>query len=331
MKIGYQEFLKRIQAKKISRVYLFSGEEEFLKREALDKLIRLLVPAAWRNFDLDILHASRSSATEIINKASTFPTASDKRLVIVYDADRLSPSDKKLLLTHLKGIPESSCLVLDAAKPDKRRKFYLDLEKAATVVDFPELYENQIPLWISNRAKNYGKDIRPEAIAVLQSWAGKSLPDLANEIEKLALFTGDRKTITPDDVAKVVGYTGSEKIFKLLNSVGQKDTKKALEVLNNLFSWGEPPGTMIFWLTEHLIRLLKVKEFDQKKSDVSLSSYLKVHTYFLKDYKEQSMNFTLDELEKGLLFIHQADADLKRSFHPPDLILELLIYNLCHL
>ncbi len=64
---------------------------------------------------------------------------------------------------------------------------------------------------------------------------------------------------------------------------------------------------------------------------MSLSSYLKVHSYFLKDYKEQSKNFTPDQLEKGLLFIHQADADLKRSFLPPDLILELLVYNLCHL
>ncbi len=331
MKIAYQEFLRKVEKKKISRIYLFSGEEEFLKREPLDKLMGLLVSPAHRDFDLDILHASRSSATEIINKASTFPTASERRLVIVYDADKLSPPDKKLLLTYLRGIPDSSCLVLVTAKLDKRTKFYLDLEKVAVVVDFPGLYENQIPSWISNRVKNLGKNITAEAIQVLQNWAGKSLADLANEIEKLILFVGHRKTITADDAGKVVGYTGSDNIFQLLNSVGRKDTRKALEVLNNLFSYGEPPGTMIFWLTEHLIRLLKVKEFDQEKSDVSLSSYLKVHSYFLKDYGEQSKNFTLDQLEKGLLFIHQADTDLKRSFLPPDLTVELLVYHLCHL
>jgi DNA polymerase-3 subunit delta len=331
MKIGYQEFLKKIEGKKTSRIYLFSGKEEFLKREALDKLIGLSVPAPHRSFDLDVLQASRSSATEIINKASTFPVASQRRLVIVYDADRLTPSDKKLLLMHLKGIPDSCCLVLVTSKMDRRTKFYLDLEKAATVVDFPELYDNQIPSWISNRVKSYGKNMKTEAIQALQNWAGKGLPDLANEIEKLALFVGGKKTITPEDVGKVVGYSGSDSVFRLLNSVGNKDTKQALEVLNNLFSWGEPPGTMVFWLTEHLIRLLKVKEFDHTKSDTSLSSYLKVHGYFLKDYKEQSKNFTLDQLEKGVVLIHQADKDLKRSFLPPDLILEILVYNLCHL
>jgi DNA polymerase-3 subunit delta len=331
MKINHQEFLKKIEKKKLSGVYLFSGEEEFQKREILDKLIQLLIPPTHKSFDLDILHASRSSTVEIINKTSTFPVAAEKRLVIVYDIDKLSPSDKKLLLSHLKGIPESSCLVLVTSQSNKRKKFLLDLEKKATVVEFPKLYDNQIPTWILSRVKGYGKSIKKEAIGVLQNWAGKSLPDLANEIEKLIIYTGDRNTITSEDVEQVAGYTGANDIFQLLNSVGNKNTKQALEVLNNLFSYGEPPGTIIHWLTEHLIRLLKVKEFDLRGTDSSLSSYLKVHSYFLKDYKQQSKNFSQKQLQSGFLLLYQADMDLKRSFLPPDLILELLVYNLCHM
>ena len=331
MKISPQEFSKRVERRKISRIYLFSGEEEFLQREALDRLIGLLVSPAHRDFDLDILHASRSSAMEIANRASTFPVVSQRRLVIVYDVDKLAPPDKTLLLTHLKGIPDSSCLVLVAARLDKRKKFYLDLEKAVEVVDFPKLYENQIPSWILNRVRSYRKNMNREAIQVLQNWAGNSLPDLANEIEKLALFVGERKSINPEDVEKVVGWVGANNIFQLLNSVGHKNTKEALEVLNSLFTWGESPGTIIFWLTEHLVRLLKVREFDHKKSEISLSSHLGVPGYFLKDYKEQSKNFSSDQLEKGLIFLYQADVHLKKSFLPSDLLLETLVYNLCHL
>ena len=302
-----------------------------MKREALDKLIQLLIPPPNRTFDLDTLHASRSDTVEIINKASTFPVSSEKRLVIVYDVDKLTPPDKELLLAHLKGLPDSSCVVLVTGRLDKRRKFFIDLEKNSIVVEFPNLYENQVPSWILNRVKNYRKNINGKAIEALQNWAGNSLPDLASEIEKLVLFVGEKKTIDPEDVAKVVGYTGSNNIFQLLNSVGHKNTKQALEVLNNLFSYGETPGTIIFWLSEHLIRLLKVKEFEFQKSKIPLSSYLKVHNYFLKDYKEQSKNFNLDQLERGLLFVYQSDVDLKKSFLPSELILELLVYNLCHL
>lgn len=331
MKISCQEFLKRAEKKKLSPAYLFSGEEEFQKREALDKLIQLLIPPSHKSFDLDVLRASRSGTVEIINKVSTFPVGAEKRLVIVYDVEKLTPPDKDLLISHLKGIPESSCLVLVAARLDKRKKFFLDLEKKTIVVEFPKLYENQIPSWISNRVKAHGKSIKKEAIQVLQNWAGNSLPDLANEIEKLLLFTGDKSIISSEDVEKVAGYTGANDIFQLLNSVGQKNTKQALEVLNNLFSFGEPPGTIIHWLTEHLIRLLKVKEFDHKKSEISLSAYLKTHSYFLKDYKEQSKNFNREQLQSGFLLLYQADMDLKRSFLPSDLILELLVYNLCQL
>lgn len=331
MKISCQEFLKRAEKKKISRAYLFSGEEEFQKRETLDRLIQLLIPPSHKSFNLDILHASRSSTVEIINKTSTFPLGTEKRLIIVYDIDKLTPSDKNLLIPHLKGIPESSCLILVTAGSDKRKKFFLDLEKTITVVDFPKLYENQIPSWITNRVKGYGKSIKKEAIQVLQSWAGKSLPDLANEIEKLLIFVGDKNTITSEDVKQVAGYTGTNDIFQLLNSVGHKNTKQALEILNNLFFYSHPTGTIIHWLTEHLIRLLKIKEFDYKKSEIPLTSYLRTHNYFLKDYKEQSKNFNREQLQNGFLLLYQADMDLKTSFLPSDLILELLVYNLCHL
>ena len=323
--------MKRAEKKKISRAYLFSGEEEFQKRETLDRLIQLLIPPSHKSFNLDILHASRSSTVEIINKTSTFPLGTEKRLIIVYDIDKLTPSDKNLLIPHLKGIPESSCLILVTAGSDKRKKFFLDLEKTITVVDFPKLYENQIPSWITNRVKGYGKSIKKEAIQVLQSWAGKSLPDLANEIEKLLIFVGDKNTITSEDVKQVAGYTGTNDIFQLLNSVGHKNTKQALEILNNLFFYSHPTGTIIHWLTEHLIRLLKIKEFDYKKSEIPLTSYLRTHNYFLKDYKEQSKNFNREQLQNGFLLLYQADMDLKTSFLPSDLILELLVYNLCHL
>ncbi|MGB2697429.1 MAG: DNA polymerase III subunit delta [Candidatus Zixiibacteriota bacterium] len=323
--------MKRAEKKKISRAYLFSGEEEFQKRETLDRLIQLLIPPSHKSFNLDILHASRSSTVEIINKTSTFPLGTEKRLIIVYDIDKLTPSDKNLLIPHLKGIPESSCLILVTAGSDKRKKFFLDLEKTITVVDFPKLYENQIPSWITNRVKGYGKSIKKEAIQVLQSWAGKSLPDLANEIEKLLIFVGDKNTITSEDVKQVAGYTGTNDIFQLLNSVGHKNTKQALEILNNLFFYSHPTGTIIHWLTEHLIRLLKIKEFDYKKSEIPLTSYLRNHNYFLKDNKEQSKNFNREQLQNGFLLLYQADMDLKTSFLPSDLILELLVYNLCHL
>ncbi|MCK4385629.1 MAG: hypothetical protein KAW52_05125, partial [candidate division Zixibacteria bacterium] len=96
------------------------------------------------------------------------------------------------------------------------------------------------------------------------------------------------------------------------------------------FSVGEKPGTVIYRLTEHFERLIKTKGFLLQKG-ASLSSILKVHPYFVQKYPGQAENFSQDELERGLVLLYQTDVGLKSSLMPDKILMELLVYNLCHL
>ncbi|MCJ7507395.1 MAG: DNA polymerase III subunit delta [candidate division Zixibacteria bacterium] len=329
--MNYSDLIKSFERKKLELTYHFTGEEEFLKNEAISKLIKALVPDKLKDFNLNLLYASQMEASEIINSCSTFPLNNPKRVVILYELEKLSPKNKEALLHFLPAVPKTTCLVLVSGKVKTDSKFYKELNQIATTVQFGPLYDNQIPDWIITRVKNYKIKIDQNALELLQNSVGNSLPDLANEIEKLYSFLGKRERITLEDVRIVVGQTKTTNVFELANCVGQKDNRKSLFVLEKLLLAGERPTSIIYWLTQHFIRLVKTKGFSEKKSGMPLSTYLGIRPFFVRDYKSQAQNFTWEELEQALLFLHQADLEIKSNRLPNKLAMELLIYNLCSL
>jgi DNA polymerase-3 subunit delta len=77
------------------------------------------------------------------------------------------------------------------------------------------MYEDRIPAWIGKHVEKLGKKISPDACVLLQSHVGRSLREIRNEIDKLFIFVGEKKTIESDDVNHVVGVSREYNIFEL--------------------------------------------------------------------------------------------------------------------
>ena len=328
----YWDLLKKFDQKKIDLIYHFTGEEEFLKNQAISQLITLLIPENLRDFNLNRLYCGQVDLEQIINFCSTFPLNNVKRLVVLYELDKLSLSDKEALLHFLPNIPKTTCLVLVSGKVKLSSKFYKNLTGLAKTVHFTPLYDDSQAIdWINGRIKSYGKKIDCKASELLRNSVGNNLSDLANEIEKLYFFLGQREKIRIEDVEVIVGLTKATNIFELANSVGQRNIQSAIFILEKLILSGEKPTTVVHWLTTHFIRLIKTKSFDSKKNPLPLSAFLGVSPFFVKDYKSQAQNFTLEELEQVFLLLHEADLEIKSNRLPNKLCLEILIYKLCGL
>ena len=334
--LTYFQFLNKLKRTspdptgEVEAVYHFTGDEDFLKGEALKKLIAILVPQELRNFNLDVLYGAETSADQIINKASTIPVNARKRVVVVNDLDKLSPFSKDMLLSFLPKLPDSVCLILLSPKVAMTTKFYKALSGLAVTVNFRKLWEDRISDWITNRVRERGKQMERDALPIFLESVGTDLATLASEIEKLLIYVGERRSITAADVETVAGTSRSHNVFGLIDSIGEKDPEKSLVILSNLILSGEKPGGIIFWLTAHLERLILTKEF-RSGSGKSLASFLKVKPFLASKYQKQAPNFTVEGLEKGLKLLYQTDIDLKSNVMPDGTLLELLVFNLCQL
>src|SRR5512137_826251 len=114
------------------------------------------------------------------------------------------------LAEELKEFPwQNVRLLVSAGKVDKRKVFYKALDKLGTVESFAGWsvddrdWADQAEAWARKGLRARQKEISDEALAELISRVGPNARQLDNEIEKVALYVGDRKEIGFEDVATI--------------------------------------------------------------------------------------------------------------------------------
>jgi len=64
----YQDLIREIETGRIKPVYLFSGEEESLKEDALRRIKEALIKPQFLPFNYDLLSGKEITGRELLNK-----------------------------------------------------------------------------------------------------------------------------------------------------------------------------------------------------------------------------------------------------------------------
>ena len=215
-----EQLESEFRQKKFAPIYLLYGEEDYLVEQAVNSLIENALDDDTKGFNLDVVHGNSVDGRDIVSLASAFPMMAERRVLILRDMDRLP--NKELLLPLIEKPVSSTVMVLISAKPDFRLKVLKSLEKTARVVEFLQLYENEVPGWIGARIEKLGKRVSHEACQLIHASVGRSLREIQNEIDKLFIFVGQKETIGEEDVAHVVGMSKQFNVFELQRTIGSR-------------------------------------------------------------------------------------------------------------
>jgi DNA polymerase-3 subunit delta len=129
-------------------------------------------------------------------------------------------------------------LLITAGKVDKRKGFYKALDKLGTVESFAGWsvddrdWAGQAETWARKGLRARQKEISDEALAELISRVGPNARQLDNEVEKVALYAGDRKEIEFDDVATICTRNKMARAFALGDALGDRDLPRLLARLD---------------------------------------------------------------------------------------------------
>jgi DNA polymerase III subunit delta len=324
--MSFEDFRLTTTGGRISAVYLFAGTELFIADEALGHLLDLLIPKDQRSFNFDLFYGGEAESHKILTVASAYPMMGERRLVVVREFDKLSKPD--LITEYIRNPLESTVLVLVSESPDYRKNPYRMIDAGNTLNCSP-LYENQLPQWITQRIRKLKKNITAEAASMLAGYVGNSLYQLANEIDKLDIFTMDRTSISVDDVNHVVGVSKTFNIFELQKAIGLKDPKTALYILDRMLERGEQPFMIVVMLTRFFMTLIKLVDMsDRKLPRDQIARELKIGGFFLKDYYEYLRYHPLDMMQKRFRALIEADAVLKSTPLDGGQILAILLSKL---
>lgn len=143
------------------------------------------------------------------------------------------------LSAELKKFPwQNVRLLISAGKVDKRKAFYKAMEKIGAVESFAALSLDDKD-WAS-RAEDHAlkqlkalkKSIGDEALSELVNNVGPNLRQLSNEVEKLALYVGERAQVNVDDVGAIVTRNKQARAFALGDALGDRDLPRLLRCLD---------------------------------------------------------------------------------------------------
>src|SRR4030042_2019221 len=111
--------------------YLLIGQEEYLRRQFLEKLRSSIINSGTAQPDFEIFHTD--CLTDILNSCNTLPFISKEKLVVIKDIDRFSSKEKDSILKYLRSPRETTTLVLESPS-GSFNKFLEDVSKITTVV-----------------------------------------------------------------------------------------------------------------------------------------------------------------------------------------------------
>ena len=129
-------------------------------------------------------------------------------------------------------------LLISAGKVDKRKVFYKALDKLGSVESFAGWsvddhdWAGQAESWAEKALRARQKEISDEALAELISRVGPNVRQLDQEIEKVALYVGDRKEIEFEDVATICTRNKTARAFALGDALGDRDLPRVLARLD---------------------------------------------------------------------------------------------------
>jgi len=330
--MDYKTLVKELKKGNISPVYFFYGDEKYSIEQATQHVIDATVQQDVKDFNFDLFYAGETDTAKILDVAKSYPMMAPKRTVVIKEIQKFSASHLDVLAKYSGSPTPTTCMVLVASKGGMKGKSYETLKKNTVSLEFRQLYDDKVEVWIKHFIEEQNMEITQPAIQLLYGYVGNSQLNIVNELEKVFLNLGNRKRIDVDDVQSVVGFSKEFNVFDLLNAVGDRNLSRSLFILDKLLEHGEKAVSIIIRLTNYFSTILKCIEMQNlRKSDKEIMQAAAINYYFLQKYKNQARNFTVSQVEQIFKLLLEADLHVKISYQTHKLILELLIYKIVKL
>lgn len=315
--------------------YLFHGDDKYSKRQTLDKLIAKQGDPQMVELNTTWLDGKMATPETIRAACSAMPFLAPVRLVLVesYLASKPSKKDLDTLTDFLLSLPTFARLIFlehktVSVKNRLRKLAESDENGFAKQFELPK--GNEINRWIRRAVKERGGQMAPQAVNLLAINVGSDLQALENEVEKLTLYKGDQ-LIQVGDVEKLGVFSADANIFELVDALGNRNGKKAVELLQQSLSEGSEPFQLFAMIVRQFRLIIQAKECAEaglRPDDIA--NAVGMHVFVAKKVHKQAQSFSLDQLKRIYNYLLNIDIDAKTGKMEIGTALNLLVTSLAN-
>lgn len=334
----YQQLEKQWRSGKADSVYLFYGEEEFLRTELIRKAIDLFLPdASLRSFNLDQFDGAESRLVDVLASAKAYPVMAEARVIICRNFEKFfvrrgktddADSPKNALIAdYLEDPNRSTLLILDSTKPGAKNTHpWKGLFINATPIEFAPLKEQDAMEWICDRAAHFGKKLDTRGAKMLVDLLGTDLRQLSSELEKLVTYVGSEEAITTADVEATIGVSPQYNVFELNKAIGIRNKTLASEIVVRMFEADKKALFMtLFNLAKYFEQLVVAREMSHnRESDQAIAKALDLYggaVFYVKNYVAEARRYTAIELDNAIKAIVATEYQTRKTSMVDDCLL----------
>jgi DNA polymerase-3 subunit delta len=323
-------YLERGGKAKVLPLYVLYGDEPFLKRQVLLALRTRALGEEVDDSAISVYAGDTATFAAVFDELQTAPFFYPRRLVVIENADPFVTNFRGILEKKVADLPATGILVLDVKTWAANTKLYkLVGDESAISCKAPAAYK--LPQWCITWCKtHHNKELAVPAASLLVDLVGPEMGLLAQELEKLAVFVGQRGKIEPAEVDLLVGMSREQDIWKIFDAVGTGQTGEALTILDRLLDEGQEPLAILGAFSKKLRSLAQAAQLcGQGKSLRTALEQAGVPPFALQGAEQQLRHLGRPRAERIYDWLLEVNLGLKGgSPLPPRTLLERFVVRL---
>ncbi len=335
--INEKDLSVSIKSTRFEPIYLFYGEEDYLKRVYIERIIK----AAVTDFEEANIHRldSAASADDITSAADAIPMMSPYSCVVVSDYPFSSVSEVQY--KQFKAVleqPNEQCVLiftyesaLPKPKSDKGKELFALVSKRAATVNFAHKTEKELADAICRRAARRNINLQPTIAKGIISRCGDNLENLLNETDKLCDYVGSGAAVTMEDVDTICSKTVEASSFALADAVCAGNADLAMSICADLFEAKTEPLLILGALSSAFVDIYRVKlgEGEGMRTDDTAAAFGYGKASFkLRRAAQSGKRMSQASVRQALEILRRTDLAFKTSRTDPKVIMERCLVEL---
>jgi len=331
---GYRTFKSELAAGTIRPLYLFWGEEDYLREYYLGKLRAQCLADGLEEMNYFRLDGKAADLASISEAVEALPVFSARKFVEVRDFDfyKAAASLRDDLDELLADVPDYCCLVFvfsdPAFKPDGRMKIHKHFKDVGLSVEFGKQEQSDLLAWIRRRFQALDKDIDRQTSEYLIFLCGSLMTGLAGEIEKIAAYA-KASQVTRADIDAVGTPILDAVVWKFTDALSERDLDRAASIMGELLLMRESPILILAATGKKLRQLLSARlALDYNRGDAAYLQKLwgMGHAYPAQLLLGAARRFSLQWCKEAVLLAAEVDLQMKSTGRGgEELLVEFLI------
>lgn len=288
-----------IKSGNFKQIYLFYGDESYLKRQYRDKL-KSAMSAPDDTMNFTAFAGKDTNPKEVIDLAETLPFFADRRVILIENSGFFKNACEDLA-EYLAQVAPSTHILFAEDEVDKRGKMYKAVKKYGKIVEFTTQNEELLTRWILSRLKKEGKNITGNVMQLFLSKTGTDMSNIDRELEKLICYTLEKDVISAEDVEAIATEQTTNKIFDMVNAIAEHNQRRALDLYYDLLTLKEPPMRILFLITRQFQILLHIRDMAGKGFDnQTMAQKAGIPPFAVRRNVTQAKGFTPAQLKGAL-------------------------------